>query len=54
MNHNFRELPKVRKQIKTNTDTKIHTPKPHREKYKWDWRKEIDCEDLKALGINYE
>lgn len=50
-----KDFQKARKQIKINTDTKIHTPKPQKkEKYKWDWKKEIDSEDLKKLGIEYE
>jgi hypothetical protein len=41
--------------IGIDTGIKIHTPKPFKkEKYKWNWKSEIDLEDLKALGINYE
>ena len=46
-----KDLPKARKTIRINTDTKIHTPKPNKQKYKWDWRKDVDFEDLERLGI---
>jgi len=46
---------KARKKIYIDTNTKIHTPKTiKKEKYKWDWRKEIDLDDLRQLGIDYE
>lgn len=43
---------KARKQIRMDTNTKIHTPKPQKkERYKWNWRSELDVEDLRQIGI---
>lgn len=44
---------KARKQIKIDTNTKIHIPKTQKnEKYKWNWKSEVDIEDLKQMGID--
>jgi hypothetical protein len=44
---------KVRKRDKINTSTKVHTPKIKKEKYKFNWRKELENEvdDEKLEGL---
>jgi len=42
---------KVRKKDKINIATKVHTPKIKKEKYKFNWRKELENEvDEGKLG----
>jgi len=42
---------RVRKMDRINTNVKIHTPKIQKEKYRFNWRKEIEDElDEKKFG----
>jgi hypothetical protein len=42
---------KVRRKDKINTATKIHTPKIKKEKYKFNWRKELETENEELKGL---